>query len=156
MNLLKNRVLLLFSIFLIISSCNNSKMQFNKNISSDNVYFDVVQKNIFIDDLYPSSLNEKLSFFFNKNIKTNGLDGIAIFYFKNYSKEEITIDNGKKVILKISLLIEIKKSSNNFKKILEYNLEEFGQIEGNFSLSEYDNLIEDVEVSLINRLINNL
>jgi len=156
MNLLKNRVLLLFSIFLVISSCNNSKMQFNKNISSDNVYFDVVQKNIFIDDLYPSSLNEKLSFFFNKNIKTNGLDGIAIFYFKNYSKEEITIDNGKKVILKISLLIEIKKSSNNFKKILEYNLEEFGQIEGNFSLSEYDNLIEDVEVSLINRLINNL
>lgn len=149
-------ILILTTPILFISSCNSEQIKFDSNSNKNFLYFDAVEKQISIDNSFPNRLNKKLTNFFEKNIKTNGIDGIANFKFKNFIKEEVLFNNGKKIIINFNLTIEIVNNSNLKKKNLNYDLKEYGQIEGSFSLNDFENLVNNVEDNIILRLIDNL
>lgn len=146
----------LYIILFFISSCNSNQIEFYNNIEKKNVFFDSVQKNLNIDNSIPKHFNKKLRYLFDNNFKTNGFEGIANFNFKNYEFNEVLIEKGKKVTIKISLDVIIEKDSINSKKFFKYNFEEYGLIEGDYSILDFEKLIENVEINILNSILENM
>ena len=140
----------------IISSCNSQQIEFKSKINSDFVYFDSVEKKITIDSSFPNKFSKKLLFLFDNNIKTNGFDGSTIFNFEKFEKLETKYDKKRKITISVDLKITSVNNNKSNKKTLNYRFEEFGTIEGDFSINEYDNLVDDTENNLINNLIKNI
>ena len=156
MSLFNKLLLLILTSFPIISSCNSEQVIFNNDILNKNIFFDAVEKSIVIDDSFPISIKNKINYVYQNNFKTNGLEGSSNFIFDRFEKTEELIENGKKVTIKLVLNVEIFKNKNNSKKTLRYNIEEFGQITGDFSVKDYERLVESIENNTINSLLNNL
>tara|TARA_Y200000002_G_C22530053_1_gene599304 strand:+ start:172 stop:645 length:474 start_codon:yes stop_codon:yes gene_type:complete len=156
MSLFNKFLLLILTSFPIISSCNSEQVIFNNDILNKNIFFDAVEKSIVIDDSFPISIKNKINYVYQNNFKTNGLEGSSNFIFDRFEKTEELIENGKKVTIKLVLNVEIFKNKNNSKKILRYNIEEFGQITGDFSVKDYERLVESIENNTINSLLKNL
>lgn len=156
MSLVNKFFLLILTFFTIISACNSEQVFFNNKILKKNIFFDAVEKSIIIDDSFPISMNNKINHIYRNNFKVSGIEGSSIFNFDKFEKIEQLIENGKKVTIKLELAIEISKNKNNSKKIFKYSLEEYGQITGDFSIKDYEQLVESIENNTINSLLKNL
>ena len=156
MSLIIRLTLSYFIPIFIISSCNSQQIELKSKINSDFVYFDSVEKKISIDSSFPDKFSKKLLFLFDNNIKTNGFDGSTIFNFEKFEKLETKYDKKRKITISVDLKITSVNNNKTNKKTLNYKFEEFGSIEGDFSINEYDNLVDDTENNLINNLIKNL
>lgn len=143
---------ILISQFFILS-CNSNQTYFNNKIENKLVYFDSVQKYLDFDESVPDHFKIKLKYLFDNNFKTNGFEGSTEFNFKEFEIKEELVEDGKKVIIKISLEIFSKKKSIKSNKILKYTINEFGIIKGNFSIKDYEELVESVEISTLNSLL---
>ena len=81
----------------------------NNHLAYQDLFFDVVEKKIEIDETFPLNFKDNINKWFSKNIKVNGFDGDVSFSLYDYEENIFNIENGKKVELLMSFLIEIKK-----------------------------------------------
>ena len=141
---------ILFLLFSFNSNLYSSETHFK------NVYFDTVQKNIVSLDLLSHEMNVLFSKWYQNNIKVNGIDGKLIIKILSYNEDILNIEGGKRLDIKLKISIEILKNNNLQKKEYLYEIEEFGKIQGNFSLNEFDEIKENTRKNVILRISNKI
>lgn len=125
------------------------------NISKE-IFFDVVQKKIIIEDKFPKDLNKIVNTWFNEKIKVNGFEGSLILIISNYDENITNIEKGKKIDLSLDFNLEINKSSLSKKDTFSGAVRANGKITGNFKLNEFDELLLNSQHRLISILSDKL
>jgi hypothetical protein len=120
------------------------------------ISFDVVQKNLVVEQEIPNHLQNLLNKWFNEKVKINGLDGNMIFTITNFNQEISIIQDGKRVDASLSFKINLYKPTSSRKKAIEGTVSSFGTLIGNFTLSEFDTIINNTQTDLILRLSRDL
>lgn len=118
--------------------------------------FDVVEKQLIIENNFPVNLKNELTDWFNNNILVDGIDGKITFTISNYEEKISELDNGKKVNLSLAFKAIIEKKSFAYKKIIKGNVEAFSEISGEFSIKDFESLVSNTQLDLIVRLSRNL
>lgn len=118
--------------------------------------FDVVQKSLVVEQEIPNHLRNLLNRWFNEKVKINGLDGNMIFTITNFNQEISIIQGGKRIDASLSFKINLYKPNSSRKKEIEGTVSSFGTLIGNFSLSEFDTIIQNTQTDLILRLSRDL
>ena len=142
-------------IFLSISCANNIVIK--ESIPElDTMSFDVVEKKLIINQILPFTLENLIGEWFSNKVKVAGFEGKLTFSVTKFSQEISQIDNGKRVDLSLNFNAIIEKPSLSQKKYIEGIVTSFGSIDGNFSLAEFDTVIENTQKDLILRLSRDL
>lgn len=122
----------------------------------ENVSFDVVQKQLIIEPDLPSHVESLVSQWFEKKIKIDGFDGEMKFVISDYFEEISSMSDGKKVDLSLTFNVIINKPSLSQTKIIEGYVSSYGTLTGNFSLAEFDTVIQNTQSDLVLRLSRDL
>ena len=152
---MKNFFIIIFIFF--IFSCNaNDKFVNQSNHNYETVIFDGVEKKLAIEPNLPNNLELKLSKWFDNNIKINGFNGDMIFTVSNFKQKESFINDGKKVEVSLSFEILISKPTDSKTRLIKGDVSSYGTLSGNFSLKDFDAIIENTQDDLIYRLSKDL
>lgn len=152
---MKNFFIIIFIFF--IFSCNaNDKFVSQSNHNYETVIFDVVEKKLAIEPNLPNNLELKLSKWFDNNIKINGFNGDMVFTVSNFKQKESFINDGKKVEVSLSFEILISKPIDSKTRLIKGDVSSYGTLSGNFSLKDFDAIIENTLDDLIYRLSKDL
>lgn len=138
-------------------SCTNSQtyiLKSNKHLPD--VYFNVVEKKLDVDDQIPVNLENMINDWFNYKIKVDGYEGIVEILFNDYSQIITNFNNGKKIELSLNFLVKIENSKSSTKKNINGVIKSFASIEGNFSLNDVDALIIESQFELLSQLSKKL
>ncbi len=148
-------LLIIFSFF--IAGCNaNETFVESLDPKFETISFDVVQKNIVIEQDLPEKLNILVSKWFDEKVKINGFNGDMIFTISDYKEETTLLSNGKRIDLILSFNVLIRKPLLSQKKIIKGKVSSYGTISGDFSLKEFDTIIKNSQVDLVLRLSQDL
>ena len=149
--------LLFIALIFFIVGCNaNEPLIDPLKPEFETISFDVVQKELIIDEDLPDNLKKLISQWFDEKVKINGFDGSMTFNISNYLQEISLIDNGKRVDLKLSFNLVLKKSLLSQKKIVNGNVSSYGTLTGNFSLKDFETVITNTQTNLVQRLSKDL
>lgn len=146
-------ILIFFITFSNYSFSDSHSSQKKINV----LYFDVVEKELVMDNTLDADVAELAKNNFDNKIKVNGFDGIVKISLFDYKELISTIDKSKRVDLSIQFKKEIikqkfqQKTNQHFGKINSY-----GSIEGRFSISDFEKMKKDVQWELIERLFKEL
>ena len=121
-----------------------------------NVSFDVVQKQLVIEPDLPSHLHKLISHWFDQKVKIDGFDGEMKFKIYNYLEEISSISDGKRVDISLSFNVVLNKSSPSQTKTIEGYVSSYGTLTGDFSLAEFDTVIQNTQTDLVLRLSRDL
>ena len=150
------KVVLIFFGF-IITGCNaNESLITSQNPQFDNITFDVVQKQLVIDANLPDYVLSLVSQWFDQKVKINGFDGDMKFTVTQYEQEITSISDGKRVDISLQFGVLLNKPSLSQTKFIEGGVSSYGTLTGNFSLSEFDQIIQNTQIHLISRLSQDL
>jgi len=151
------KIVLLVFLGLLVSGCN-AKESFLDPIKPDfeNISFNVVQKQLIIEPNLPSDVKDLVSKWFDQKIKINGFDGDMKFMIPEYSEEISSINDGKRVDISLSFNVIINKPSLSQTKKIEGYVSSYGTLTGNFSLAEFDKIIQNTQTDLVLRLSRDL
>lgn len=138
------------ALFFFISSFSFVKA--NNHLAYQDLFFDVVEKKIKIDETFPLNFKDNINKWFSKNIKVNGFDGDVSFSLYDYEENIFNIENGKKVELLMSFLIEIKKNDQNSSSEINGKVNSYSSMTGNFSLNDFDQEVINTQNNLILQL----
>ena len=152
---MRNYFITTFIFFIISCNANETFISQSKN-NYETVIFDVVEKKLAIESNLPSNLELKLSKWFDNHIKINGFNGDMIFTVSNFEQKESSINDGKKVEVSLSFEILISKSVDSKTKLIKGNVSSYGTLSGNFSLKDFDAIIDNTQDDLIYRLSKDL
>ena len=142
---------------LFIVGCNASESFIDPlKPKFETMSFDVVQKQLVIEQNLPDNVQKLLSSWFNEKVKINGFDGSMIFTISNFNQEVSSINEGKRVDVSLSFSVLITKDLQTKKKLINGSVSSFGTLTGNFSLSEFDTVIQNTQSDLILRLSRDL
>ena len=145
-----------FFVFLI-AACNSEKSYLdNSKYEFETITFDVVQKDLVFEQNLPKNINLLINEWFNQKVKIDGFNGQMIFTITNYNEEISSINDGKRVDLSLSFTVILEKINNSQKKIIKGEISSYGTLTGNFSISEFDTLIQNTQSDLILRLSRDL
>ena len=122
-----------------------------ENISKE-IFFDVVQKKLIMENELPDNLNIIVNTWFDNKIKVNGFDGSLILTLSNYIENITIIEKGKKIDLSLDFYLEINKRSLSKKDTFSGVLRANSKITGNFTLNEFDELLLSSQYKLISIL----
>ena len=149
---------LLFIIFgFFIVGCNaNETLIDSLNPEFETMSFDVVQKKLVIEQDLPNSLNILVSKWFDEKVKINGFNGDMTFTITDYTEETSSISEGKRIDLTLSFDVLLRKPLLSQKKLIQGKVSSYGTISGDFSLNEFDTVIENTQIDLILRLSRDL
>tara|TARA_Y100000022_G_scaffold200654_1_gene217196 strand:+ start:2506 stop:2976 length:471 start_codon:yes stop_codon:yes gene_type:complete len=151
-----SRTLILF-VALMMFACNANDSLINKlNPEFENIYFDVVEKKIFVQPTLPKNVEKLVFKWFDDKIKLNGFDGNIEFLVTNYTQELSVINEGKRVDISLSFEVILSKPNPLQKKIIKGKVSSYGDMIGNFSLDEFDTMIQNTQSDLILRLSRDL
>ena len=137
------RYLILFAL-LILFGCEMNGKQIVKpeKFNYDEIKFNSVSKKlIYNNDLVESpEIKKIIKYWFDNKIKTDGFDGSLNVFIKDIKTERITKNEYFKFL--INMTIEFEEKSNDLKrtKIFTINAVEYGDIIGNFSINDQENL----------------
>ncbi len=147
-----------FSSFILIFLLITLKtFALEKNqISEDTIKFNVVEKAISFDESLPNEFIENLSKWFENRVKVSGFEGDVFFEFFDYTHNTEIIDDGKKIILSLSFSVTAKNNTLSNKKIFKGKVSNYGNIQGSFSLNDFDVLIHNTQNQLINNFAKNI
>ena len=148
------RYIVYYSIYLLFFSSINFILKAD-NISKE-IFFDVVQKKIIIEDKFPNDLNKIVNTWFNEKIKVNGFEGSLILILSNYDENITNIEKGKKIDLSLDFYLEINNSSLSKKDSFSGAVRANSKITGNFKLNEFDELLLNSQHRLISILSDKL
>ena len=118
--------------------------------------FDVVSKELNFEGPFPEYLVILTNQWFNSKVKVNGLDGNMVMTLNNYIEETSLINDTKRIDIFLNFRIVLQKPTLSKRKIIEGMVSSYGTLTGDFSLSEFDQLIENTQTDLILRLSRDL
>ena len=120
------------------------------------ISFDVVQKQLILESEMPNHVQNLLSQWFDQRIKIDGFDGDMKFIVSDFNQEISPIDDGKRVDMSLSFKVLLNKPSLSQTKSIKGDVSSYGSLTGNFSLNEFDTLIQNTQSDLIVRLSKDL
>jgi len=140
-----------------VAGCQ-SKDSFIDPIRPDfaNVSFDVVQKQLVIESELPSHVEQLVSQWFDQKVKIDGFDGEMTFTISEYLEDTSSISEGKRVDISLSFNVLLNKPSLSQTKKIEGYVSSYGTLTGNFSLAEFDTVIQNTQSDLVLRLSRDL
>ncbi len=143
--------LLLLGILLVGCQTNASYIDPVKS-EFEKVSFDVVEKKLVIEPNLPSHLQILVAEWFNQKVKIDGFDGEMKFTISDYLEEVSSISDGKRVDISLSFNVILNKPTLSQIKKIEGSVSTYGTLTGNFSLIEFDTVIQNTQTDLILRL----
>ena len=149
--------LIFFLLSFVIAGCQTDNSTINPIIPDfANVSFDVVQKQLVIKPELPSNVEGFISQWFDQKVKIDGFDGEMVFTIVDYVEETSSINDGKRVDISLSFHVILTKPSLSQTQMFEGSVSSFGTLVGNFSLAEFDTIIQNTQSDLILRLSRDL
>ena len=121
-----------------------------------NVSFDVVQKQLVIESELPPHVESLVAKWFDQKVKIDGFDGEMTFTISKYLEEISSISDGKRVDISLSFNVVLNKPSLSQTKKIEGYVSSYGTITGNYSLAEFDTVIQNTQSDLVLRLSRDL
>jgi len=122
----------------------------------ENVSFDVVQKQLVIEPELPIHVEGLVSQWFDQKVKIDGFDGEMRFTILEYLEEISSISDGKRVDVSLSFNATLNKPSLSQTQMIEGSVSSYGSLTGNFSLAEFDTVIQNTQSDLVLRLSRDL
>lgn len=154
-------IIIFLSYFLLGCEINSQQLINKEKFSFDEVKFNTVSKNLSYNfDIINEDqllISKIIDDWFNKKVKVNGFEGDLDIIVENFELKKILEDEYYKVMVKLDINF-IEKHSDMNKKFVRVNSNEYGEIKGNFSIQDQENLnINVIHKSLlkINSQINN-
>ena len=142
--------------FLVIGCQSNDSIVDPLRPEFENVSFNVVQKELVIEPELPSHVQILLAQWFDQKVKIDGFDGEMSFTISEYLEETSSISDGKRVDISLSFNVVLNKPSLSQTQIIEGSVSSYGTLTGNFSLAEFDLVIQNTQSDLILRLSRDL
>ena len=110
-------IFVLFSFYIVGCNANESiidplKPQF------ETISFDVVQKQMIVEQELPDYLQNLLSQWFDQRVKIDGFDGDMKFIVSDFNQDISSIDDGKRVDVSLSFKVILNKSLKSQKNLL--------------------------------------
>lgn len=153
---LSKKLLFIFIIF-SLTSCVNSAPTVQKNlVNFDEISFSVVQKKLVFNKDLPEYPNSLLRSWFDNKIKVNGFDGSMELTITDYDEFITNISDGKKIEIFMKFKIHIVNSNAKSNSFIEGEVTSYGTLSGNFSLKDFDKVIENTQSDVILRLSRDL
>lgn len=118
--------------------------------------FDVVQKQLLIEQNLPEHVQILLTNWFDQKVKIDGFDGDMRFIISDFKQDISSINDGKRVDVSMSFKVLLNKPSLSQTKLIEGNISSYGTLTGIFSLNEFDTVIQNAQSDLILRLSKDL
>ena len=144
-------------LVLFMAGCNaNESFIDHRKPELEKMSFDVVQKKLIVEQELPENVQNLLSQWFDQRVKIDGFDGDMKFFIADFNQEISSIDDGKRVDISLSFEVTINKPSLSQTKFIEGNISSYGTLTGNFSLNEFDTVIQNTQSDLILRLSKDL
>ena len=135
---------ILFLIFFIGCEINSEQLIKSESINFENIKFNTVSKNLnFSNSQIGNDVDytkKLITNWFNKNIKTDGLEGDLNVNVNSIDIKKIREENFYRFEIKLN--IEFTERNKILNKIKTYNVNsiEYGDINGSFSISDIENL----------------
>ena len=148
-------VFILFGLFIVACNANESFIDTLKP-QFEEISFDVVQKQMIIEQELPNHVQNLISQWFDQRVKISGFDGDMKFIVSNFNQEISSINDGKRVDVSLSFEVILNKPSLSQTKFIDGKISSYGTLTGNFSLSEFDTVIQNTQSDLIVRLSKDL
>ncbi len=120
------------------------------------ITFDVVEKKLQVNKVLPENVERLLTKWFSDKVKINGFDGRLIFTISDYSENIISISEGKRVDISLTFKLVLTKPIMSQTKFIEGVVSSYGTLSGNYSLSDFDTVIQNTQTDLIFRLSRDL
>ena len=151
-----NKVIFLIFSFLVVACNANESFIEPYKPEFETISFDVVQKQLIVEKELPNHVQNLLSQWFDQRVKIDGFEGNMKFIVSDFIQEITSINEGKRVDVSLSFEVILNKSSLSQIKRIEGNISSFGTLTGNFSLTEFDTVIQNTQSDLILRLSKDL
>ena len=151
-----NKFIFFLMGFLVVGCQVNESFIESVRPEFENLSFDVVQKQLVIEPELPNHVEVLVSQWFDKKVKIDGFDGEMRFVISEYLEEVSSISDGKKVDIFLSFNVVLNKPSLSQTQMIEGSVSSFGTLTGNFSLAEFDIVIQNTQSDLILRLSRDL
>ena len=152
---MKNTFIVLL-IFLFVNCSTSNAIVETTNPKFETMTFDAVSKNLIFEGDFPKNFTNQSRKWFDNKVKINGFEGNMIFTLKNYSEKNSKISDGRKIDISVEFQVLLEKSSLSQKKVIHGKVNSFSTLTGDFSLSEFDQLIIKTQSDLILRLSRDL
>lgn len=150
------KLIYIYMIIFFISSLLHSNTLDRSNVTFETIKFDVVSKKIFYDNTLDREIQVFLQKFFDNNVKVNGFEGNMELFINNYIENTDYIDKGKKIEISLEFILNINKSLLSEKKTLKGVINSYGNMTGNFSLNDFDDLKRNIKLELVSRFSKKL
>lgn len=148
-------IIIIISFF--VAGCNAKEtLKDLSNPEFEIITFDVVEKQILIETTLPTYVESLITKWFNQKVKINGFEGDMKFIISDFLQEISPISDGKRVDISISFDVILYKPSKNQTNSISGKVSSYGTITGNFSLKEFDVVIQKAQSDLILRLSRDL
>ena len=148
-------LIIIFGLF--IGGCNANESFIDPlKPEFETMSFDVVQKQLVLEQELPEYIQTLLSQWFDQRVKIDGFDGDMKFIVTDFNQEISSIDDGKRVDISLLFRVNLNKPSLSQTKLIEGNISSYGTLTGNFSLNEFDTVIQNTQSDLILRLSKDL
>ena len=137
---------LAFAFWLIFFGCEMNGKQIVKpeKFNFDEIKFNSVSKKLIFNNYNESIKNSEIKkiikYWFNNKIKTDGFDGSLSVVVKDIKTEEIKKNDYFKFLLSMKIEFIEKNDDLNRSKTLTIKVSEYGEILGNFSINDQENL----------------
>ena len=152
---MKKIIFLLFGFFIAGCNANESFIDPLKP-EFETMSFDVVQKQLVMEQELPDHIQNLLSQWFNQRVKIDGFDGDMKFIISDFKQEISPYNDGKRVDVSLKFEVILNKTSKSQKKFIEGSVSSYGTLTGNFSLNEFDTVIQNAQSDLVVRLSKDL
>ena len=148
-------IILLLGFLVVGCQSNNSSIDPIRP-EFENVSFNVVQKQLVIVTELPLHVEDLVSQWFDQKVKIDGFDGDMTFTISEYLEEISSISDGKRVDISLSFNALLNKPSLSQTQMIEGSVSSYGTLTGNFSLAEFDIVIQNTQSDLVLRLSRDL
>ena len=135
---------ILFLIFFIGCEINSEQLIKSESINFENIKFNTVSKNLnFSNSQIGNDVDytkKLITNWFNKNIKTDGLEGDLNVNVNSIDIKKIREENFYRFEIKLNIEFTERNKILNKIKTYKVNSVEYGDIKGSFSISDIENL----------------
>jgi len=99
-----------FLLSFFIAGCNANESFIDKlRPEFETISFDVVQKQLVVEQQLPEHVQNLLSQWFDQRVKIDGFDGDMKFIISDFNQEISSIDNGKRVDVSLKFEVILNK-----------------------------------------------
>ena len=145
--MVKHLTLFLFTL-LIGCEMNSEQLIKSENINFENIKFNAVSKNLKFTNIQEGpeveTTKRLVEDWFNNNVKIDGFDGNLTINVTSIEINKIKKDEYYRFEIDISIEFLETNEVLNKRKIYKINSIEYGDIEGNFSIKDTENLNKNI------------